>query len=195
MLNHDVKDDPVLQGVVGVWLAVMVNNFRPLGISDQHIGYMGLLSVLGQCLLSMVLAYFTDRLKNYMKPTLLLLLILSTGGFICLLLICLKIVPHSITSLFIVVILATSLNYSCTPIFFEMCVEIAFPVNEGLVGGFMTTANNLMALIFLFIFFIPDIGFIWIDYVLVGATLLAIPGVLLTRETYNRSNVDQVPAS
>ena len=46
---------------MGSWLGVMVNNFRPLGISDQQIGMMGLFSVLSQCFFSIVLGFFTDR--------------------------------------------------------------------------------------------------------------------------------------
>jgi hypothetical protein len=37
-------------------------------------------------------------------------------------------------------------------------------------------------MLFLFIFFIPNIGFVWVNYVLVASTVLAIPAVLLTEE-------------
>ena len=55
-----------MQGVMGSWLGVMVNNFRPLGISDETIGQIGLFSVLSQCLCSIGIGFFTDRfLKEY----------------------------------------------------------------------------------------------------------------------------------
>jgi len=179
-------------GVMGSWLGVMVNNFRPLGISDQQIGMMGLFSVLSQCFFSIVLGFFTDRMKHYMKTILLLLLVLATACFVWLMLMCLQVVPHSLTCLYVAVILATTINYCCIPLFFEMTVEIAYPVNEGLVGGFLTAFYNLVGIIFLFLFFIPNIGFKWINYSLVGSTALAIPAIILTKETYNRSNVDEV---
>jgi hypothetical protein len=42
--------------------------------------------------------------------------------------------------------------------------------------------NNLVGMIFLFLFYIPNIGFVWVNYVLVGSTILAIPALLLTEE-------------
>ena len=193
---------------MGSWLGVMVNNFRPLGITDQQIGLMGLFSVISQCICSIGIGFFTDRfvignfhtgdhvdcfrLKYYMKTILLLLLVLATVCFVWLMLMCLKILPHTIECLYAAVILATSINFCCCPLFFEMTVEMAYPVNESLVGGFMTGVYNFVGILFLFIFFIPNIGFVCINYVLVGSTALAIPAVVMIKETYNRTNVDEV---
>ena len=58
---------------MGVWLSVMVNNFRPLGISDQDIGLMGFLSVLSQCFCAIVIGFFTDRFGSPKFETLNLL--------------------------------------------------------------------------------------------------------------------------
>jgi len=182
----------ISQGVMGSWLGVMVNNFRPLGISDEIIGQIGLFSVISQCSCSIAIGFFTDRLKQHIKLTLLILLILATACFVWLMMICLKILPHQIEYIYVAVILATSINFCCCPLFFEMAVEMAYPVNEGLVGGFLTGVYNLIGIMFLFIFFIPNIGFVWINYVLVGSTALAIPAVMMIKESYNRSNVDEV---
>ena len=139
--------------------------------------------------------YITDfdwkRLKQHIKLTLLILLILATACFVWLMMICLKILPHQVEYIYVAVILATSINFCCCPLFFEMAVEMAYPVNEGLVGGFLTGVYNLIGIMFLFIFFIPNIGFVWINYVLVGSTALAIPAVIMIKESYNRSNVDE----
>lgn len=180
----------ISQGVMGSWLSVMVNNFSPLGISDQQIGYMGLASVLAQCVLSMVFGFVTDRLRKNIKTTILVLLTIATCGFIWLMLMCLEAIPYSLYTLYTAVILATSFNFSTIPLFFEMCVEIAYPVNEGMVGGFLTAVYNFVGIIFLFLFFVPNIGYIWINYLLVGSTIISIPAVLMAREQYNRSNVD-----
>ena len=89
------------------------------------------------------------------------------------------------------VIISASISASCFPIYFEMTVEVTYPVHESIVGGFLTGFYNLAAIIFLLLFFIPSIGYIWIDYALVGSTIIALPAVLLAKETYNRSNVDE----
>jgi len=90
------------------------------------------------------------------------------------------------------IIAATSLNFACCPLFFELSVEIAYPVAESLVAGFLTATYNLVGIVFLFLFFIPNIGSIWINYVLVGSVVVSVPAVLLIRERYNRSSVDEL---
>ena len=52
----------IVQGVLGSWLGVMVNNFRPLGIDDRHIGFIGLFAVLGQVALTTIVGFLMDRL-------------------------------------------------------------------------------------------------------------------------------------
>ena len=180
------------QGIMGAWMSVIVFNLRDLNITDQEVGYIGLGSVIGQCFTSMLAGFFTDKLRNKMKLTLVLLLSISGSLFLLLILMCLKIVPSNYLIFCIVIIAATSLNYACCPLFFELCVEIAYPVSESLVGGFLTSMNNLVGIIFLFLFFIPNIGSLWINYLLLGSVVFSIPAVLLTKERYNRSRVDEI---
>ncbi|KAK3881218.1 hypothetical protein Pcinc_014347 [Petrolisthes cinctipes] len=60
-----------------------------------------------------------------------------------------------------------------------------------IVGGLVTGMNNLVGLSFLFIFFIPNIGYAWVTYVLVGASAVSILPVLFVKEDYNRSSIDR----
>jgi len=183
-------------GVMGAYMSVMVNQIRPLNYSDQEIGMMGLAAVLAQCIMSMTFGFITDRLKNKMKATLLLLLTVSTASFIWLAIMCLPSSPleHSKVKLYLAIIIATSAAYSCCPLFFEMTVELAYPINEGTVAGFLTAMNNFVGMIFLFLFFVPSLiagNCMWVSYSLVASTLLAIPTTALIKEHYNRSNVDE----
>ena len=57
-------------------------------------------------------------------------------------------------TLYTAVILSSSISAACYPIFFEMCVEVTYPVHESIVGGFLTTFYNVVAVIFLLLFFI-----------------------------------------
>jgi len=184
-------------GVMGAYMSVMVNQIRPLGYSDQQIGMLGLASVLGQCLLSMAAGLLTDRLRHRIKATLLVLLATSTAAFLWLTLMCLPSSPvaHSLPRLYAAIIIATSAAYSCCPLFFEMTVELAYPVNESTVAGFLTAMNNLVGMFFLLLFFVPSLTSgrcLWMSYSLVASTALAIPVTALIREHYNRSNVDEV---
>ena len=92
-------------------------------------------------------------------------------------------------------------------------MELAYPVSEGLVGGFLCCFNNFIGTVFLALFFIPNLGTIWMNYVqvfgAVGKSCLkrsegfltffllfavSIPAVILTKESYRRLDLD-VPAS
>ena len=97
--------------------------------------------------------------------------------------------------IYISVILSTSISYSCYPIFFEMTVEVTYPVHESIVGGFLTGFYNLVGICFLLIFLVPNIGYVWINYALVGATAVGFPAILFTEESYNRGSVDEAALS
>ena len=76
-----------------------------------------------------------------------------------------------------------------------MTVEVTYPVHESIVGGFLTGFYNLVGIVFLLLFLVPNIGYVWINYLLVGATAVGLPAILFTEETYNRSNVDEAALS
>ncbi|KAJ9577340.1 hypothetical protein L9F63_006084, partial [Diploptera punctata] len=40
---------------------------------------------------------------------------------------------------------------------FELAAEIAYPIPEGIVGGFIATLSNVSSTIFIFVYFIPGI--------------------------------------
>ena len=152
------------------------------------------------------------------KVTILVLLLISATGFTWLMLMCMQLLPQTKITLYAAIILATRLNqlkkrtnfqifngshichhlisvsFSTCPLFFEMTAELAYPVNEGAVGGFLTAVYNFVGIIFLFLFFIPALTRgkdIWISYTLVGSTIAAIPATALVTENYNRSNADK----
>jgi hypothetical protein len=60
--------------------------------------------------------------------------------------------------LYVSVILGFATNYACTPLFFELASEVAYPVGEGVVAGLMTCVWTIVRIIFLSKFFIKDIG-------------------------------------
>jgi len=179
-------------GVMGAWMSVLVLNLRPLDISDQEVGYIGLATVLGQCVASIGTGYISDLLRHKIKKTLFGLQTLAAICFSVVTLMCLKVVPSTLILISVVLVAASSLNAACCPLFFELCVELAYPVSENLVAVFLTTMNNFVGNLFLFCFFIPNIGSLWINYVLIGSTIFSIPAILLVKERYNRSSVDEM---
>ena len=153
-----------------------------------------------------------------MKTTLCIIMVAGCGCWIWMCLLCLRVIPFSIWQLYVSTILASSLTYSASPIFFEFCVEIVYPVPEGIVGGFLTCVYNTFGMIFLFLFYIPQLGkffqkkiifqknqifeFLisannsyWIPYAIMASTIISLPLVLLVKEEYNRTSIDIAAAS
>ena len=60
--------------------------------------------------------------------------------------------------MYVAIITGSCANYAATPLFYELAAEVAFPVDEVIVGGFMSCIYNLVGAVFLFAFFIPNIG-------------------------------------
>ena len=82
--------------------------------------------------------------------------------------------------------------FCLAPLFFEYTAELAYPVPEGVVGGFLTCFNNLVGMVFLCLFFVPGItkNSAWMNYTQVVSALICIPAVLLTKESYRRLDLD-----
>ncbi|KAK7067284.1 hypothetical protein SK128_014125, partial [Halocaridina rubra] len=50
-----------------------------------------------------------------------------------------------------------AVNFGTTPLFYELAVETAYPCPEGVVSGFLEGTLSLTGIIFLCLFFIPNI--------------------------------------
>ena len=72
----------------------------------------------------------------------------------------------------------------------ELATEVAYPVGEGVVSGVMTFFWTLLGIIYLCMFFFKNIGYTWMNYTMVGGIVASIPFVLMVKEEFNRTDVD-----
>ena len=126
-----------------------------------------------------------------MQVTLVSLLSIATLFNLWTLLLAARLIPFSEWQLYTSVISSQSFGFACSPLFFEYTVEIAYPVSENLVASMLTAGMNLIGIVFLSVFFFNLGTMVWMNYVLVASTFVAIPAVLLTTENYRRSTVDE----
>ena len=68
--------------------------------------------------------------------------------------------------LYAAVTLGFAVNYACTPLFFELGSELAYPVGEGVVAGLMTCGWCVVGILYLSVFFVPNVGkfLLWSTY-------------------------------
>ena len=74
--------------------------------------------------------------------------------------------------------------------FFELAVERAYPVGEGIAGGILQTVANLITLLFYVAFMVPHSDVLWMNWVAVGGLGICTLGLIIYREKFTRLNLD-----
>ncbi|KAK7084535.1 hypothetical protein SK128_017000 [Halocaridina rubra] len=180
-------------GVNVAWSSVIDINLSPFGISQDEASMMGVYVTLGGVIMALVAARFSDLLFGYMKLTLIVLMVIATGGYTWFLLLMNQCLPFNKVHMFVSVIIGASFNYACSPLFFELAAELAYPVPEGIVGGFLTICWNIIGVIFLLTMQVPMNNVLWMDYLLAIQGLVVIILLGFVKEEYRRTSIDKVP--
>ena len=94
--------------------------------------------------------------------------------------------------MYVLLVTGVCLSCGCAPIAFEFCVELCYPVAEGTIGIWLTVWFNILSALFFGVFQIPNIGTRWLNYVLPCSVLLPLPALLMVKEDYKRSKLDDV---
>ena len=132
-----------------------------------------------------------DRL-GALKLLLIMLFIVATAGFSVFSLICVNIIPKSMSLFYITSVVGGLCLNGSIPLFFELAVESSYPVAEGINTGAMTFSNNVYCLIFLSLPLIPNVGTSWMNWFLVASCVLCIPTMIIFKERYRRLEIDLV---
>ena len=66
-----------------------------------------------------------------------------------------------LVSMYIAVIAAGACVTAENTIFYELASEIFYPISEGIIGGCLVITYNITSVLFLLIFYIPNIGMVY----------------------------------
>jgi len=125
-----------------------------------------------------MIALIMDRFRSHIKPTLYILILISSTCFIWLTLLTYEVLPFSLAQMYLSTILATSASFCGIPLSFELALMISYPANEGLVGAFLAGVYNGVGLVFLLLLTLPNIGTKWMILTLTTAKILALPALM-----------------
>ncbi|XP_042211987.1 solute carrier family 49 member 4 homolog [Homarus americanus] len=182
-------------GINVAWSSVLDINLAPFDISQDEASWLGVYVTLGGVVMALLSARFSDLLFGYMKLTIIVLMTFATAGYTWFLLLMNGCLPYNKVELFISVISGASFNYACSPLFFELAVELAYPVPEGVVGAFLTMCWNIVAASFLLTMQTPlKSNVIWMDYLLAIQGLVVVCLMIFVREEYKRTTLDRITA-
>jgi len=105
--------------------------------------------------LSLMASRLADAFQRHLKVALYILLATSSAMFLWILLLDDRVLVFHKGELYAAVILAISTSWSTPALFLELASEIAFPVSEAIVGGYMIFLSNLVGALFYFSYFLP----------------------------------------
>ena len=186
------------QGLVQMWQSLLVINLTSLDIhvSETWASTLGIVISFASVFSSIIIATFMDYFRKKMKLAIIILLSFSGLLFIFCTLITEDIISCGDVSMFkivmyILLVTGVSLACSCAPITFEFCAELCYPVAEGTIGTWLCVWFNTLSAIFLALF--PEIGSRVLNYVLPCSVLLPLPALLMVKEDYKRSVIDDTP--
>ena len=131
-----------------------------------------------------------DHISRHMKAIQLVLLTGAAVSYGLFTFMCARIIPYVKAVLFITCILGGFFTNGSIPLFFEMAVETAYPVAEGITSGFLTVSANILQLVFYIFPMIPNFGLKWINWCIFATYAVCVPLLALWKERYYRSEVD-----
>ncbi|XP_063612936.1 solute carrier family 49 member 4-like, partial [Penaeus indicus] len=173
------------------WEAVLSYYLSSLGIQQEEASWLGVVAVVSSAAAGLLAARLTDLLYGHALTCVLALMLTSVGALYWLCLLSWGTVPAAKWQVYASVIGGMAVNFGATPLFVELAVELAYPCPEGVVTGFMVAVLNFTGAVFLFLFFIPNIGYSWVVYYLLGSCVACALPLLLVREDYARSSIDR----
>jgi len=177
-------------GVYSGWGAVLNVNLSKFGVTQKNSGWIGFYTVFAGVGAGMLLARFADMFAGRMKLLLLFLLTGASVFFLWFALLCLRIITYSKGSLYQAAIFGGFFISGTIPIFYELTIEQTYPVAEGTTTGLLTLINNIVTVLFLVVLIIPNVGTLWMNWVLFGSCVICLPILIFLKTKYNRLHID-----
>ena len=134
-------------------------------------------------------------MSRHLKTIQLILLICAMASFVAFTLMCAGVIPYNTPLLYATCISAGFFTSGTFPLFFEMTVETAYPVAEGVTSCILTAAGNLLQVVFYIFPMFPSLGLKWINWCTGATFAVCIPLLAAWNERYYRSDVDDRSAA
>ncbi|RLU20161.1 hypothetical protein DMN91_006767 [Ooceraea biroi] len=177
------------QGVTGPWLAMMTMTFDA-SITQEEADKLAFWTIILSGVLSLTASRLADAFQRHLKVALYILLATSSAMFLWILLLDDRVLVFHKGELYAAVILGISASWSTPALFLELASEIAFPVSEAIVGGYMIFLSNLVGALFYFSYFLPWMNEHWSTYWTFANLAMATILVIYVKEDYTRTKIE-----
>ncbi|XP_043494521.1 solute carrier family 49 member 4-like [Polistes fuscatus] len=177
------------QGVTGPWLSMITITFDSM-VTQEEADKLAFWTIIFGSVISLVASRVADIFQGHLRIGLYVLLMISVIMFLWVLLLENRILIFRKEELYAAVILGISASWSTPALFLELASEIAFPVSEAIVGGYMIFLANLIGTSFYFSYFIPGIGDRWSTYCVFVNLAISTILIFYLKEEYNRTKLE-----
>ncbi|XP_008472198.2 disrupted in renal carcinoma protein 2 homolog [Diaphorina citri] len=182
----------LLSGAASPWLSLLTMILTQLNISQSIAANIGFWTMICGCVLGLVVSKLSDQYPGYIKQNLVTFASLSTVMFTWIALMVGHIVPFSQGKLLAAVLIGISSSWATSALFYELGAEIAYPVPESIVAGFMSSVSSLaVATVNAYIYFFSFVDISWLNYALVLFSLCSVLCLIFVNAVYNRSKLDR----
>lgn len=177
-------------GVYNGWSSILDLNLSQFGLGEKIAGWLGFGTSMTGIVAGVALSWLADHVSRHMKAIQLVLLSGAAVSYTLFTLMCARIIPYNKTVLFLSCGLGGFFTNGSIPLFFEMAVETAYPVAEGITSVFLISCANVPQLIFYIFPMLPNFGLKWINWCILVTYAACVPLLALWKERYYRSEVD-----
>jgi len=181
----------------GSMLGPIVAHVLPADLAQDEAGWMGFWGALAGMVAGVGLGLLSDtvHLRGRKKPLVLAASALGSFSYFLFSGLCSRLLKggerNFITELYAASILGALSCNAMIPLFFEMAVETAYPVAEGLTTSILTVASNIATLLVLGMQNLPGIGTQWMNWCCAAACFLPIILITPFPELHHRLDFDQ----
>eukprot|EP00092_Neocalanus_flemingeri_P023173 GFUD01025128.1.p1 GENE.GFUD01025128.1~~GFUD01025128.1.p1 ORF type:complete len:519 (+),score=111.99 GFUD01025128.1:163-1719(+) len=189
------------QAIWNNWCAMMVVSLTKVGyhgecLSEKWVNHLGMVAVVVGTAMAILVGMATDKIKGKMKLTIIILLTAGGCMFTILSLISLQVIVFESmlvlkVTVYCFLLLGNSFVVSTSPLLMEFGVEKLYPISEGMIGGWLNIWYNIISVLFLGLFSLPNIGTKWLSYVLPISCFMVIPLFMTIKEEYKRRSIDE----
>ncbi|MPC14812.1 Disrupted in renal carcinoma protein 2 [Portunus trituberculatus] len=172
------------------WITVLNFSVLPLGFHQGKAMWMGVTAVLVSSLSPVAAGRINDLLQGHIKTLIVTLMLGTTAFCYWFLLISYGVVEVTEWQVYVSTVGICACNYAAMPLFFEVAVDIAFPISDILVMGVMTAADCLVSTLFLTAYSIPNAGYLWIPSTMIFTSGIGIIPMLLLKFNNTRALID-----
>ncbi|GFO30328.1 disrupted in renal carcinoma protein 2 homolog [Plakobranchus ocellatus] len=178
-------------GVYEVWQVVLDVILDPK-VSQQTAGWMDFYATIGGCISGLLISRFADLFTRQMKVFLLVFYFLAAASMLWFSLLVAGVLPFDVGMAYAAMVIGGVFLDGGAPLFFELVIEVSYPVGEGVTSGCLQMICAGAGVVFLSLVQIQSIGKDWMNWLFTACITLAIPLLFFIKTNYGRADIDDM---